>query len=267
MKYPGHYRMKAMKTRVDSGFTLIELLVVISIIALLVGILLPALGAARRSAQKTVCMSNVRSVGQSSLAYSVDNGDMLIPGAPETAHAHLFRQLPYVDIVGPLEPYLSDFRAFTCPLTESTPLDKSRSYNVYSSYLYFPGRVRGPDFGDTDKAIPLDVSMALPEMVMLQDMFLRRLNNYAGERGWWSNHATGNATPFGEGTSVSTYVVNENDFASTDGANLLFYDGHAESFSASSLVNVGKDQFPAGSNAGDVMSVIQWDKVTHPSLP
>ncbi len=59
------------------GFTLIELLVVISIIALLVGILLPALGAARKSAQRAVCLGHQRSIGQGMAVYASDNSDWL----------------------------------------------------------------------------------------------------------------------------------------------------------------------------------------------
>ena len=65
--------------RRKTGFTLIELLVVISIIALLVGILLPALGAARATAQATKCLSNQRQIGIGLLGYTVDNDDFYPP--------------------------------------------------------------------------------------------------------------------------------------------------------------------------------------------
>jgi len=55
------------------AFTLIELLVVISIIALLIGILLPVLGSARHSGRAVVCLNNIRQLGQAHFSYMQDN--------------------------------------------------------------------------------------------------------------------------------------------------------------------------------------------------
>ena len=66
-------------SRRRTAFTLVELLVVISVIAILMGILMPALGRARSAANRAACQSNLRQIGIAFRAYLDDSRDIMPP--------------------------------------------------------------------------------------------------------------------------------------------------------------------------------------------
>ena len=93
-------RNQKLATR-NRGFTLIELLVVISIIAILVSILLPALAKARELANRAVCMANIRGIIQSMVTYAQSNNGVF-PAVPGDRSAGGFVGTSYIN--GPWRP-------------------------------------------------------------------------------------------------------------------------------------------------------------------
>ena len=126
------------------GFTLIELLVVISIIALLIALLLPALGAARHQAQILQCSNNLKQLMTSVHTYATDHGDRLpysnwgpaaYPPGYEAGwlYAGRIQGDPQVRETGAIWPYHESHEIYRCPL-DDPPWDRGPAQKL-SSYM------------------------------------------------------------------------------------------------------------------------------------
>ncbi|HBG27677.1 MAG TPA: hypothetical protein DDX75_11335 [Phycisphaerales bacterium] len=143
--------MKSNRPRISSknscwGFTLVELLVVISIIALLLAILMPALSKAREQAKLVMCIANTKQIGLVLNAYSAGNNDVM----PLMVGQSPWFQVPvkycllsvalrnYCGLKTPLPSDLSPDRAWYYPQLE-------KYLNMYAPKYFICPYVRGRD--------------------------------------------------------------------------------------------------------------------------
>ena len=116
------YRItRNQSSRTSSGFTLVEVLVVVAMIAMLLGLLVPALRAAKEKATTIRCLANLRFVGVAVRVFADDNEGFF----PKVTRIDQISQ----QVWAALKPDLKSERARVCPRDPAKPIPPGGSYD------------------------------------------------------------------------------------------------------------------------------------------
>ena len=208
--------LSSMKGKTRAHFTLIELLIVIAIIAILAGMLLPALNSAREKARAISCTGNMKNLMQVNIMYLGDFNDIFLG-----THATLGN---WVDFFGS---YMKgkrefDYKSFGCPTIDVYPGSGSvgegdRKYNVFGmrQNVYVTPKAYWTNQGSDGKTV--------------QQVFMRRIQNHSSylqaiDTYLLNTRSQGHSFTIqdGDGSTLA-------HFRHSNRATAGYLDGHAES--------------------------------------
>ncbi|HPC93791.1 MAG TPA: DUF1559 domain-containing protein [Sedimentisphaerales bacterium] len=237
------------KRRRGYAFTLIELLVVISVIALLLALLVPALRAAREQARRAVCLSNLRQLTLAWIAYAdqhdgrLAGGSAFSPGTVGTQTgpgegSKKYRTLkPWMGLAfnypesrsalianldkGTLWPYIQDIDVYRCPAGRS---GHWATYQVVAGANAFPVEGTSTNYDPEVSMVGVRVGRTVLHLSQLSDIVspgpaLRAVFTDAGQ----TSSCFYMPYLYPQWVSASPAPIHH-----SDGATLSFADGHAE---------------------------------------
>jgi len=218
------------------AFTLIELLVVISIIALLIAILLPALGAARESAQRVACLANTKQMATTATSVGTDDKGK-IPSARQQGGVYVTVSFDEYEWET-LEAAGHSVDLMACPDREMTPYYRTNyGPEFMHAYQYQGGVGRNDDESNDARATrwitglgefkphsPIDLDSMSSERLLVADLTMK-IDTNVNSAGPW------NTTRFDQSdsenhwkTDVPAHSTNSPNNA-PEGGNHCFADG------------------------------------------
>jgi prepilin-type processing-associated H-X9-DG protein/prepilin-type N-terminal cleavage/methylation domain-containing protein len=253
-------RNKLASEKLVSGFTLVELLVVISIIAMLLAILIPSLNKARQSGQRVVCATHQKTIGLANQIYANSwNGsyvpllDATVPKPSDATGSYTYycwvankafrsylnfdkvKKEKYVKSTGSYETGTIFPNEFYCPSDEVAKQKKVSSKGVLVSFGY---NATGWEdqfnkFNWVNPTHPLNVKFVGYKATDIKSpvskiAFIDSVDWYvfwdgANYKYYWDKYGQINPDDYLSKASVSGVVT----YRHNEGANILFYDGHA----------------------------------------
>ncbi len=221
----------------NKSFTLIELLVVIAIIAILAGMLLPALSKARARAQAASCISNLRQLGTAFNMYLVDTKDYMPYGQVDVPDAGAWYNGIY--------PYLDNIKMFNCPGIDAA----NTNWSIFSDFGTY-SEVEGKMPGEYGYNVRLGVTAAswpgpgacAPKAVTKSTQ-LRKATPVIGdvnENIFTYAHTNYEQDVLAKGEEPSGFATRRHG----SNANIVFHDGHVEALSGGEIWGI-LESFPA----------------------